>query len=171
MMRGYANTRVEDVVERADVSHGTFYTYYANKSALLTELVESTAGRLERVAASSWEGDDVQGTLERVIGDFLAVYAEEADVLRAWVQAAAVDADFAALLRRLRADFIQRVVDNIEPALPPGPHDPHTAASALVAMVEGYTVEHLPDPAEVPREVVVTLATIWRGGLQALAEP
>ena len=37
--RGYAGTRLEDVAERAGVSKGTLYLYYANKEDLFKAVV------------------------------------------------------------------------------------------------------------------------------------
>ena len=42
--RGYHATRVNDVVEIAKTSHGTFYLYFANKEDLLRALVAEAAG-------------------------------------------------------------------------------------------------------------------------------
>jgi len=167
---GFVAARVEDVVDRAAVSHGTFYTYYANKQAVLVDLVETAAARLQRIADEPWEDPNPKAALERVIGQFLAVYAEESDVIRAWVQAAATDPALSAQLRGLRQGFVARVAEQLAPLAEAGGHDPATAASALVAMVEGYTVDHLTDPATPPPEVVRTLAALWAGGLAALTD-
>ena len=42
--RGYHATRVNDVVEIAKTSHGTFYLYFSNKEDLLRALVAEAAG-------------------------------------------------------------------------------------------------------------------------------
>ncbi|MDQ4130735.1 MAG: TetR/AcrR family transcriptional regulator [Actinomycetota bacterium] len=165
---GYANARVEDIVSLAQVSHGTFYTYYDNKAAVLADLVDTAAARLEQVLAAPWEGPDVRAALERVIGEFLAIHSDEADVMRAWAEAGAVDADFATLRTELRAGFVEKVAANLAPVAEPGGHDPRAAASALVAMVEGYANEHL--SGEAPNEIVRTLAAIWYGGLLGLSD-
>lgn len=168
---GYTSARVEDIVTRAEVSHGTFYTYYENKARVLADLVAATAERLNQVAAAPWDdGPDVRATLERIIGEFLTVYTEESDVVGAWVEAAAVERDFARLLRELRGEFVERVAENLAPAALAGGHDPVAAASALVAMVEGYAIEHLGSRTAAPPAAVRTLTAIWHGGLQSLAE-
>lgn len=172
---GYIAARVEDIVSGAEVSHGTFYTYYHNKADVLADLVAAAAARLTEVAAAPWEDgrEGIRVALERIIGRFLEVYADESDVVRAWVEAAAVDAEFASLLRRLRGQFVDRVAQHLESAGEAGGHDAGVAASALVAMVEGYAIEHLgggqmrvPNPA-----VIRTLAALWHGGLFGLASP
>lgn len=171
------NARVDDIVAAADVSHGTFYTYYENKAAVLADLVRSAADRLQAVASEPWDPADeptgledvtVRETIERVIGRFLSVYAQESDVVRAWVEAAAVDGEFGRLLTKLRSGFVDRIAENLAPAAFAGGHDPRTAASALVAMVEGYVIEHPDEPQAAPAEVVRTLAAIWHGGLLGL---
>lgn len=169
---GFTAARVEDVVKAAGVSHGTFYTYYANKAAVLEALVRGTAGRLEAVAASPWESDDVLAALETVIGDFLAVYADEADVIRTWLEAAAMDHEFAGLLREIRHNFVRRVAETLAPLAEQTRHDPHVAAAALVGMVEGYATQRYGEAVgSAQRDAAVrTLASLWYGGVQQLSQ-
>ncbi|MGW5647697.1 TetR/AcrR family transcriptional regulator [Saccharopolyspora sp. NPDC003752] len=56
--RGYANVKVEDITERADLGRATFYKHYADKDALLSQVVsdlleELHARLLPLVPASS----------------------------------------------------------------------------------------------------------------------
>ena len=46
--RGYAETRVLDIVKAAGVAKGLFYWYFENKEALFRELVEQNRLRLRR---------------------------------------------------------------------------------------------------------------------------
>ena len=41
--RGHDNARVDDIVERAEVSHGTFYLYFRDREDLLESLVRMVA--------------------------------------------------------------------------------------------------------------------------------
>src|SRR5580700_9046088 len=68
--RGYHNTRVNDVVEIAKTSHGTFYLYFSNKEDLLRALVTEAANEAQHLydalAASPEQGghpqwEDVHG--------------------------------------------------------------------------------------------------------------
>ena len=45
--RGYYDTRVNDVVEIAETSHGTFYLYFSNKEDLLRALVAEATGEAQ----------------------------------------------------------------------------------------------------------------------------
>ena len=166
---GYAGARVEDVVADAGVSHGTFYTYYENKAAILDALVDHAAIRLREVVADPWEGDDVGAVIRDVIDRFVDALADEGDVIGAWFEAAAHDDHFRQRLWRVREEYTQTVASHLEPVLAGTPHDATVAAGALVAMVEGYATDRLAAAGSSERRAAVTtLAELWFGGLQRL---
>ena len=51
---GYGRARVEDVVARAGVGHGTFYAYFKNKRAALAALISENAATLVDLAGQPW---------------------------------------------------------------------------------------------------------------------
>src|SRR3954463_2002059 len=55
--RGYADTRVLDIVQAAGVAKGLFYWYFENKEALFRELVEQNRLRLRRAQAAAIDLD------------------------------------------------------------------------------------------------------------------
>ncbi|MTV26172.1 TetR/AcrR family transcriptional regulator [Nitriliruptoraceae bacterium ZYF776] len=170
--RGYAAARVEDVVATAGVSHGTFYTYFDNKAAALDALIDVTAAELQAVVEEPWEGPDVARTIAAVIDRFVAVFGEHRDVMVTWLEASAHEPHFRQRLREVREGYVLRVAEQLRPALEGSGHDPHTAAAALVAMVEGYATEGLGADDEDARAAVVrTLAALWFGGLLGLTQP
>src|SRR5262249_5275732 len=69
--RGVNGGRVDDVVKRAGISHGTFYLYFANKGDLFKALLRDTLHDMEVVT-----------------GDFPVVTTDDTGVrlLRAWVR-------------------------------------------------------------------------------------
>ena len=69
--RGFHGVRVDDVVRRAGISHGTFYLYFANKEDLFKALLQ-----------------DALRDMEVIAGDFPVVTRDEAGitVLRLWVR-------------------------------------------------------------------------------------
>lgn len=168
---GFVATRVEDIVAAAGVSHGTFYTYFANKSAVLDALIDETAGALLTVVEEPWDGPDVRATIRRVIGRFVDVFAMHADIIRTWFEASAHDRDFLHRLRMVRAEYVDRVAAALAPALAGSRHDPTHAAGALVAMVEGYASHGLTTDDETARAAVTaTLSALWLGGLRQLTD-
>src|SRR5579875_1025804 len=70
--RGFNGARVDDVVRRAGISHGTFYLYFSNKEDLFKALLQ-----------------DALRDMEVIAGDFPVVTRDEAGitVLRRWVRA------------------------------------------------------------------------------------
>jgi len=168
---GYATARVEDVVAAAGVSHGTFYTYYDNKAAILDALIDETAADLQAVVDEPWEGTDGAATIEAVLDRFVAVFAQHADVVRVWLEASAHERHFRDRLREVRTGYVDRVAEVLAPVLHPTPHDPGVVAAALVGMVEAYATQGLAaDGFEERTAVVRTLTSIWLGGLIRLAE-
>jgi AcrR family transcriptional regulator len=168
---GYEPARVEDIVAAAGVSHGTFYTYFDNKPAVLEALIDVTAADLRAVVDEPWDGPDGAGAVAAVIDRIVTVFVEHGDVVRSWIEAGTHDQRFRERLEVVRAGYVQRVAQVLTPVLGDGPHDPQVAATALVAMVEGYATQGLTEPtAERRRAVVRTLSAIWIGGLIRLEE-
>jgi AcrR family transcriptional regulator len=68
---GFNGVRVDDVVQRAGISHGTFYLYFSNKEDLFKALLR-----------------DALHDMEIVAGDFPVVTSDETGlkVLRQWVK-------------------------------------------------------------------------------------
>lgn len=166
---GYANARVEDVVALAGVSHGTFYTYYVNKAAILDALVDDAATRLRAVVADPWTGEDVGAVIRTVIDRFVDALADYGDVIGAWIEAAAHDEHFRDRLRLVRGEYTDTVASHLAPVLAGTGHDPTVAAGALVAMVEGYATDRLAAAGSAERHAAVTtLAELWFGGLLRL---
>ena len=70
--RGYAETRVLDIVRAAGVAKGLFYWYFENKEALFRELVEQNRLRLRRAQAQAI--DPTAEPLMRQVSGFLTQY-------------------------------------------------------------------------------------------------
>ena len=170
--RGYAAARVEDVVAEAGVSHGTFYTYYENKAAVLDALIDQTEQALTAIGDEPlWDQPDAAAAIREVIARFAEVFSGYGDVLAAWLEASAYEQHFRTRLRQVREAYIDQVASHLAPALEHTPHDPTVAASALVAMVEGYATQGLAADDPEQRETTVnTLAAIWFGGLIRMVE-
>jgi AcrR family transcriptional regulator len=94
--RGYHNTRVDDLVEAAGVSHGAFYRYFRNKDQLARML---TARAVNAVGTTVLAAPDVtaldaaagKSALRRWLCRYNAAHANEAAMLQVWVDAALQD--------------------------------------------------------------------------------
>src|ERR1700742_4070163 len=88
--RGFHGVRVDDVVRRAGISHGTFYLYFSNKEDLFKALLKDALHDMEIVA-----GDfpvvthDTTGltVLRQWVRKFFRAYAVHATVIRILSQA------------------------------------------------------------------------------------
>jgi AcrR family transcriptional regulator len=94
--RGYHNTRVDDLVAAAGVSHGAFYRYFRNKDELARILTAHAMRALgttvmEMPDVSAYDGSAATGALRRWLRRYNAAHATEAAMLRVWVDAALQD--------------------------------------------------------------------------------
>lgn len=137
--RGYHAARVDDIVRVADLSHGTFYLYFANKEDLFRALATECATEMTALAATLGPvTPDAAGQAElaRWLAQFLDTYRRYGAVIRAWMEDQIVDRElipvglkaFAAINTNLRARF--------DEAGPQHLHDPQAATAAMLAMVE-----------------------------------
>jgi AcrR family transcriptional regulator len=137
--RGYHQARVDDVCAEADVSHGTFYLYFASKEDLFSTLVDEVveemrdlAGRLPAITSGAAGRKALRSWLE----EFHDLYARYFPVLQAWNEANASDPALAQLGARVLRGFVDRLVERVEENHT-GPVDGvATGALIMVAMVE-----------------------------------
>ena len=94
--RGYHNTRVDDLVEAAAVSHGAFYRYFGNKADLARVLtarglrsVGDTLSELSPLLPDS--GSPSKINLRRWLRRYHTVQTSEAAMSRVWLDAALQD--------------------------------------------------------------------------------
>lgn len=90
--RGYHGTRVDDITSSAGVSHGAFYRYFANKDQVVRALAMRAMGRIAAAFSSmpTAIGDDGH-LLREWLGNYGSSYAQEAVMIRVWVEATADD--------------------------------------------------------------------------------
>ena len=140
---GWSRARVEDVCRVAGVGHGTFYAYYANKTAILEALVRRHAQDLYALADQPWHAGaalDVRADVRAVITGFVDVSVRDRDVRSIWFAAAPSEPALASLVEEVRGQFRARVLRNLLGAqaahLLRDGVDVAVAAHALTSMVE-----------------------------------
>lgn len=81
--RGYHEARVDDIVEAAGVSHGTFYRYFDSKDDFFRALAEEASGRLiELVERLDLDGSTAE--LRAWLEDWFAAYEADGGVISTW---------------------------------------------------------------------------------------
>lgn len=141
--RGYHATRVNDIVDIAKTSHGTFYLYFSNKEDLLRALVTEAAGEAESLydalstspsdgAAPSW--DDVHGWVRA----YSELWTRYAPLFRTWTDLATVDPDVVASIRQTFTEIFAALTRRIGPDSSGHIIDPDVAGLATLAMLDRF---------------------------------
>jgi AcrR family transcriptional regulator len=117
--RGYHQTRVDDVVRAAGVSHGAFYRYFTSKIHLAQVLgvraIRDVSITLAEIPDVTEGGPAARASLRRWLRRYNATQSTESAMIKVWVDAARDDperyTDSAAALdwgRRSLAQFLER---------------------------------------------------------------
>jgi AcrR family transcriptional regulator len=146
--KGYHAARVDDVVRRAETSHGTFYLYFSNKDDLLRALAEECAVEMQDLSAGLGDVSpdaDGRAELRRWVEGFWRTYARFGAVIRVWMEVQSPDTELARLGLDAVAGMATSLGDRIEVAQRtagrrrrPG-RRAELAPVLLIAMVERFT--------------------------------
>ena len=113
---GFVAARMSDIAEDADQSLGALYRYFSDKEHIFETLI---SGLHEEMLLSSRAGgihlrEDPWGALFAANTGFLSHYERNADLMRALVEASAVDDRFRNIWWAMRNRFVERFVETIE---------------------------------------------------------
>ena len=170
--KGYIATRVADIVERAGVSHGSFYTYFDSKEAVLWALASdlheilTDAGTGVRAEVG---GDEVR-TIELATRRYLDNYMHHRRITRLMEDVAVFNPDMRAARLHTRELFVHRVERSIRRLQEAGKADVRLDASyaseALVSMVSHFAYHAVVTRRDLNLDTAVeTLTIIWAQGI------
>ena len=166
--RGFHAARVDDVVNLARTSHGTFYLYFANKDDLFRALMAEVAGEMQALAerlGPLTPGAAGRADLQAWIGDFADLYERYGAVIRAWTEAEIGSHEFGKVGNDVLTRFTRVLTVRISDAAPPD-LDPVIAALAIVAMLERLNYYVLSRQVRISRnQMVETLARVTHSAL------
>jgi AcrR family transcriptional regulator len=165
--RGFSDTRMSDIADAAGVSHGTVYTYFPSKEAVLSEVCNAIVGEVfAAVRVPDDRRTDPITWVEEGNRRYLRAYANNARMLEVVEQAATNDPQFRELVDGLRSVFVDKSratlarfqADGLaDPTL-----DPDLAGPALVGMVESFARRwHAHGETYDSEQVVATLTRLW----------
>src|SRR5262252_842928 len=92
--RGFQAVRVDDIVRRAQISHGTFYLYFSNKEDLFKALLKDAVDDMAVVSDAFpvvTRNEAGRAALRRWVHEFTETYIAHAAVLRTLAQAEIVN--------------------------------------------------------------------------------
>jgi AcrR family transcriptional regulator len=141
--RGYHATRVNDVVELAKTSHGTFYLYFSNKEDLLRALVTEAATEAQHLYDAArmapekggppcWE--DVQGWVRA----YSELWLRHAPLFRAWTDLATIDPELIDIIRQTFTVMSDALAQQIGPDASGHLIDREAAGMAVLAMLDRF---------------------------------
>jgi AcrR family transcriptional regulator len=168
--KGYTRTTMADIAEAAEVSLGTVYQYFHDRTDVVAALVRAALRQMQRRADVEWRVTEGRAGLERVLLGFVTSYAEHATMARVWEEVSFVDDDLAELRRTLGRVFTDSVERELARAVRAKAVrrdlDPPTVARALTGMVDRYCfVTYVFDPPEgsppSPAESAAVLTDLW----------
>jgi AcrR family transcriptional regulator len=129
--RGYRDTRVDDIVAAAEVSHGTFYRYFENKDDFFRVLAETASGRMLDLL-ESLRIDATPEDLRVWLRTWFDSYEADGGVVSSWQEMRSNDelAEFSRLVGASVHARLARVLDRRDFG------DPATDAVVLLALLE-----------------------------------
>jgi AcrR family transcriptional regulator len=160
--RGFHSTRVDDIVNRAKTSHGTFYLYFSSKEDLFSQLVAEVAREFHSLTdALPVIADDAGGraALEEWLRSFVALYDVYGPLIRSWTDAEAPGEGSGVpdLLGTIAAELAAKVRVRASKRFDPG-----IASLVVVATVERLNyllaTEQLQDSRDRAAEVLAAIA-------------
>ncbi|MEA2331902.1 MAG: hypothetical protein QOH58_2040 [Thermoleophilaceae bacterium] len=115
---GYVEARMSDVAAEAGTSNGGLYRYFANKQELFAVLIADLHTQLYEASGSTEAAfaDDPYESLLQANTGYLTTYWENRDVMRAFIQAAAVDPRFQRIWWDMRQRHVKRFTKAIKSA-------------------------------------------------------
>lgn len=145
--KGYHDTKVVDIIERAGCGHGTFYDYFKGKDDVLMALLSELIVELDRLGESAWvllermAFDDYQAVriILRGIND---IFDRHADLHNVYMEAAIENARFGEIFNDFHRRFsgiLERKILEMKSAGKCRDLDARIASQLLVTLI-GFTV-------------------------------
>jgi AcrR family transcriptional regulator len=152
---GYDATRVDDVVEAAGTSHGTFYLYFRDREDLLHQLAIECGAELDRLTSDLTALPDPlpADDLHAWIGRFVTAYPAHASVIRVWLERRDLDPLMQALANDTLGGLAEALHGRLDPALDV---DPGVATLALLSLLERLSAYAQSSDGALPPERVAT---------------
>ncbi len=135
---GFHDARVEDIVEAAGVSHGTFYRYFDTKSDIFRVIAEEAAADVIDAwaalpSASGMRSRDGTDVLLSWLRRYAEVYADDGVIFRVWIEAFRRDPKLDVLIAAGLSAIRRRIEDFLSPR---GFGDDHADSFLLLALLD-----------------------------------
>lgn len=175
--RPLADLAVEDVLQDADVSRGSFYFYFDSKHSIVAALLERIVDEVHAASLPWFERGETppEEALRRAVSSSLALWRRHSAVFRAAAEQWQSVPELRDVWGRVVARFTEASAAQIERERKEGTAGPgadaHRLAGVLIAMNERcfYYAVSVGDPAD-DAELVETLTCVWLASIYGRAE-
>jgi len=141
LAKGYFGTSIDDIVDAAGVSRGSFYTYYPTKRDLLVRIGNETYAAMDGLIAAMDAVADAGGpdAVERIVTLYLQMLEENGAFLTVWGQAGFGDEELRRAGMRAKIRTSRRIAAVLEKlgAMPTG-QEPGLVTLAFEVMIDRY---------------------------------
>ncbi len=139
--KGYAATRVEDILEAAGIARRTFYRYFKSKDDVLAALYQLATDEISRAIRAREDDEDPFVGIGRGIDVYLDYHAENAKTLLVVLaQSMQPDSRLAPMRRAFRTEIVKRLD---AAAVRQGKKLSRLVFVALLSALEGLSLELL----------------------------
>ena len=135
--KGFQAVRVDDIVRRAQISHGTFYLYFSNKEDLFKALLRDALHDMAVVTDAFpvvTRNEAGRAALQRWVHQFCDTYAAHAAVIRTLSQAEIVGEDVWGDGLKLLFRLAEAMAQGMTAATGPAEHAELTAVACLMML-------------------------------------
>jgi AcrR family transcriptional regulator len=168
--KGFIETRVSDIAQEAQVSHGTFYTYFDTKEAVFEAVSYQVIEAMLESMAIAAPDPDFHGRVRDSVRRFVMAYRPHSTMIGLMEQVGTFSAEMRTLRLELRDTFVKRTQRGIERmkelGLVTAGLDVEYTAEALGAMLEHtcyvwFALDHAFDE----ERMIDSLAAVWERAL------
>lgn len=169
--KGYNAASVSDIMEQADLGHGTFYRHFENKKDLLFTILREFEQKIEEHTNLKIPRDESSIEKRIFIGFYsvFKIYHEYRDVLSIMKEAMAIDEDFKILGERIRKILTEKAERDYRWSVKNGlcrDIDLDTAILSIVNLIHGageYIISHSLPESEVERLAINITKLCYHG--------
>jgi AcrR family transcriptional regulator len=163
---GYLAARVDDIVEVAGVSHGSFYRYFENKDDFFRVLAESASLRMIDLL-DAFPSTGASGELRTWVEEWFHTYESNGGVISVWQEMQESDPTLAAFSRQVAAAVIARLAHVLETR---GFGDTNVDSLAFLAVTERLPYSVFTLRFSERDEAIDAMVTIIRHGFLGLRD-
>ena len=172
--KGYDQARMDDIVEKAQLSKGAIYWYYKSKKDIYLSLIdywfnEYSAGVLKSLEDKDSSSEQLKSLFEYFVDQF----DQNPDTIKIMVEfwrTSGLDVDFNNKLQEIYSQFLEYIIDIIKNGIESGEFkevDPRITALSILINIEGIHWFTLFDKSGVEaHEYINTISNFILNGLK-----